>query len=278
MVVDMQTTTLPDTNHGAPIASIAMPWSNRTRIVFAATFLTGWFALDRLVTSPPNVLSATAAAVIAGGVVGVGDWITNRGSIRDVARRIGLGRPARRAILAASAVGGAVVATYLAGAALLGIDLELRSNWPNVLVGALLFHGFAEELVWRGYAFGRLRSRHLFWRAVAWSVPLIALTHVPIIAGNGIGIGGLAVLTAAATSVPFAALWERSGGTVWAAAILHGLIGTWQLFEHTYSDTFSVVVIIASIFVPFTIFLFRDRSFDKTQPLPPHPSIPEDVR
>lgn len=254
----------------APDAPVRTAWSNRRRGLFAATFLTGWFALDRLVTSPPNVLSATAALATAGAVVGAGEWITNRGSLGDVARRLGLGRPTRRAVVAASAAGGAVIATYLSGAALLGIDLELRSNWPNVLVGALLFHGLAEELVWRGYAFGRLRTRHSFRRAVAWSVPLIALTHVPIIAGNGIGIGTLAVLTAAATSVPFAFLWERSGGTVWAAAILHGLIGTWQLFERTYPDVFSVVVIIATIFVPFTMFLFRERI---TEPAPSLPSV-----
>jgi membrane protease YdiL (CAAX protease family) len=269
----MHQNTIASTIPGAPDASSASTWSNRTRAVFAGTFLTGWFALDRLVTSPPTVLSSTTALVIAGGVVGLGEWVTNRGSLGDVARRIGLRRPAPRSLLAASIVGGAVVATYLGGATLLGIQLELRSNWPNVLAGALLFHGMAEELVWRGYAFGRLRTQYSFRRAMAWSVPLIALTHVPIIAGNGIGIGTLAVLTAAATSLPFAYLWERSGGTVWAPAILHGLIGTWQIFDRTYSDMFSVVVIIASIVVPFSTFLFRGRFFGMSPSLASQPSV-----
>ncbi len=262
----------PDAGQLSPCASVATPWPNRTRALFAATFLTGWLALDRLITSPPTVLSATAALITAGAFVGVGEWITNRGTIGDVARRIGLRRPAPGAIFAATAVGGAVIATYLGGAALLDIELELRSNWPSVLVAALLFHGLAEELVWRGYAFGRLRTRHSFRRAVGWSIPLIAITHVPIIVGSGIGIGTLAVLTAAATSVPFAYLWERSGGTVWAAAILHGLIGTWQLFERTYPDAFAVVVMIATIFVPFTVFLFRDQAASTTS-APHHQSV-----
>lgn len=262
----------PDAGQVSPYASVVTPWSNRARALFAATFLTGWLALDRLITSPPTVLSATAALITAGAFVGVGEWITNRGTIGDVARRIGLRRPAPGAIFAATAVGGAVIATYLGGAALLDIELELRSNWPSVLVAALLFHGLAEELVWRGYAFGRLRTRHSFRRAVGWSIPLIAITHVPIIVGSGIGIGTLAVLTAAATSVPFAYLWERSGGTVWAAAILHGLIGTWQLFERTYPDAFAVVVMIATIFVPFTVFLFRDQAASTTS-APHHQSV-----
>lgn len=146
---------------------------------------------------------------------------------------------------------------------MLGIDLEVRANWPTVFLGVLLFHGLAEELVWRGYAFGYLRRRHRFWAAIAWSVPLIALTHVPIIAGNGVAIGAVAVLTAAVTCLPFAYLWERSGRTVWAPAILHGLQGTWQLFDRTYSNEFSVLILGASLVVPLSAFLFRPSFFER---------------
>jgi membrane protease YdiL (CAAX protease family) len=165
-------------------------------------------------------------------------------------------------MVAATAVGIAVFSTYVLGAALLDIDLEVRANWPTVLLGAFLFHGLAEELVWRGYVFGFLRDRHPFWRAIAWSVPLIALTHVPIIAGNGVAIGTLAVLSAAATCLPLAYLWEKSGRTIWAPAIVHGAIGTWQLFERSYGLDFRLLILTASIAVPFTAFLFRDRFFD----------------
>jgi hypothetical protein len=90
-------------------------------------------------------------------------------------------------------------------------------------------------------------------------VPLIALTHVPIVVSNGLAVGALATLTAAATCLPFAYLWERGGGTIWAPALLHGLIGSWQLFERTDSDRYSMVVMTASILVPMAVFLFRDR-------------------
>ena len=89
------------------------------------------------------------------------------------------------------------------GANRLGVALELRENWPVVLVGVMLFHGLAEELVWRGYAFARLRDHRSFAAAVWWSVPLIALTHAPIVVTDGWLIGALATLTAGTTCGPW---------------------------------------------------------------------------
>lgn len=239
----------------------ARAWRERT--VFGGTFLLAWCALDRLVTSPPTAVSATVALTTAAAIVGTGERLARGGPLRLVTRRLGLARPRPRALVAAGIVGGAILAAYLAGAALLGVDLEVRANWPTVLAGALLFHGLAEELVWRGFAFGFLRRRHPFWRAIAWSVPLIALTHVPIMVTTGIAIGAVAVLTAAVTCLPFAYLWERSGRTVWAPAIVHAGVGTWQLFERSsYGPSFHVLILAVSILVPLTAFLFRGRYFD----------------
>jgi membrane protease YdiL (CAAX protease family) len=179
--------------------------------------------------------------------------------------RLGIGRPTRRALIAATLVGAAVVATFVDGAAVLGIELELRPNWPAVLVGALLFHGVAEEMVWRGYVYGHLRAGTSFRRAVRRSMPLIALTHVPIIVGNGLGVGALAVLSAIVTCLPFAYLYDRGGRTIWAPAIVHGLVGTWQLFERTYPLQYSLFVIVGSIVTPLAAFAFGDRFFRTTQ-------------
>jgi membrane protease YdiL (CAAX protease family) len=73
-------------------------------------------------------------------------------------------------------------------AAILGV-FPLRSNWPWLLIGIFAFHGLAEELTWRGYAFRRLRAGRSFWRAVLWTMPLVAAAHIPVIAGNGLLIG-----------------------------------------------------------------------------------------
>jgi membrane protease YdiL (CAAX protease family) len=188
-------------------------------------------------------LAAAAAVVFLGQRAAGIPW-------SRVPASLGLGRPAGPALGLALVVGAVYAATLVLGAVAAGVELTVRDNWPLVLVGILLFHGLAEELVWRGFVFGRLRQSHGFARAVWWSVPLITLTHVPIALTDGWLVGGLATLTAAITCWPFAALWERGGRTVWAPALLHALIGCWQLFERSYPITFSVIVLVASITVP----------------------------
>lgn len=241
--------------------------------IFLGTFVTAWAALDRLVTSPPTLVSATTSLAVSATALALGSralgvpW-------GAIPRSLGLGRPVARAVAVAGLVGGAYFASLLVGARAVGVTLELRPNWPLVLVAALLFHGLAEELVWRGFAFAHFRQTATFWRAVAKSVPLIALTHVPIVLTNGFAIGVLATITAGVTCLPFAYLWERGGQTVWAAALLHGLIGTWQLFERTYPDRFSGVMLAITIVVPMAVFLFRDRFFLR----PPSPRRRPDER
>lgn len=226
---------------------------------FAIIFLASWFALDRLGTSPPAPLSALLAIAAAGLVLAVGELAVLRTPARDLPRILGLNRTNGRALLAAGVVGTGVLLAYLGGAALLQVDLTLRANWPSVLIGLLLFHGVAEELVWRGFVFGHLRRESTFRRAVAGSMPLIAITHLPIVIDSGALVGGLAMATAAITCLPLAHLYERAGQTIWAAAILHGLIGTWQLFERSYPPSFQLVILIATMVVPLAVIAFPDR-------------------
>jgi membrane protease YdiL (CAAX protease family) len=254
--------------HEMPDASDACDVSEpRTgTMALVLTFVMAWLVLDRLVTSPPTILSALIPLTVSALVLVVSEVLVTKLSPREVLIRLGVGRPVWRGVVAATAAGAAVVATFVGGAAVLDIDVELRSNWPAVFVAALLFHGVAEELVWRGYVFGHLRRRTSFRGAVARSIPLIAMTHIPIVVSNGIGVGTLAVLTAAVTCLPFAYLYERGGRTIWPPAILHGLIGTWQLFERDFPVEFSVLIMCGSILTPLSVFAFRDRFFADRRP------------
>ena len=47
--------------------------------------------------------------------------------------------------------------------------------------------------------------------------------------------------------------------------LVHGLIGSWQLFERTYPVEFSMVMLAASLGVPMFVFLFGDRFFACSQ-------------
>jgi membrane protease YdiL (CAAX protease family) len=230
-------------------------------IGFLATFLAAWFALDRLAVSPPMPIPAFIAFGVAAGIVAIGQVVAYRTPAADVVRAIGLGVPVPKAIGVAVLVGGLVIAAYFVGARAIGVELQLRPEWPLVFVGALVFHGLAEELVWRGWVFGRLRDTRTFRHAVVLSMPLIALTHVPIFVANGPVVGSVALLTAAITCLPLAYLYERGGRTIWAPAIVHGMIGAWQLFERTYPMSFSMVVMVVTIAVPLVAFAFRDGFF-----------------
>ena len=120
------------------------------------------------------------------------------------------------------------------------------------------FHGLAEELVWRGYAFRRLREGRTFWAAVWWTMPLIAVTHVPIMAtmGPAVGLGALAV--AAVTSLPLAYLYETGRRTIWAPAVVHTAIDTFKLvvLPAAAVQTFSLLLIVASLIAPLLVFAF----------------------
>lgn len=221
----------------------------RTWSGFLATFAAGWWMLDHFATSPPTPASALTALAAAALALAAGSVVLLAVPVHGLPLALGLLRPDIRALGVAAGAGTAAIATFLLVAAAADIPLTLRHNWPAVLLGVLLFHGVAEEIVWRGFAFARLRRGGSFTAAVCRSMPLIALTHVPIIIGNGWLVGGLAVLTAAVTCIPFAYLWEHGRRTIWAPALLHALIDSWQLFERDYPPTFSAVVMLSAIVV-----------------------------
>ena len=131
-------------------------------------------------------------------------------------RRAGLGRTNIRALAVAGAVSALVLLVYPLSAAISGEPVQFRTNWVWLLIGLYAFHGLAEELVWRGYAFRRLREGRSFWRAVWLTMPLIAATHLPIIFGMGLAVGIGAMVVAAVTTIPLSYLYEAGGNSVWA--------------------------------------------------------------
>lgn len=136
-------------------------------------------------------------------------------------RRLGLGRPGGRSLAVATAVSGAVLLVYPVSAAVSGAPVQVRPDWPWLLIGLFAFYGLAEELVWRGFAFRRLREGRSFWSAMWWTMPLIAATHLPIVLTLGPAIGLGAMLVAAVTSMPFGYLYETGRRTIWAPALVH---------------------------------------------------------
>jgi hypothetical protein len=61
------------------------------RVAFVVTFLVAWFAVDRLVSSPPNPPSATAALLVSTSVLVVGQRMLGF-PWRAIPTSLGLGR------------------------------------------------------------------------------------------------------------------------------------------------------------------------------------------
>jgi membrane protease YdiL (CAAX protease family) len=176
---------------------------------------------------------------------------------RGALRALGFERPVGRALLVALAVS---VPVIVVPAMVTGMRPELRPGWPWLLIGIFAFHGLAEELVWRGYAYRRLREGRSFGRAVLLTMPLVAVTHVPIVLGSGVAVGAAAMVVAAATAVPMAHLWEMGRRTIWAPALLHTAIDHFKLLVLPASTvTFSLTLAAVSATVPLLVlFVGRD--------------------
>ncbi len=168
---------------------------------------------------------------------------------------MGFGRPGGRALLAAFVVGALVQLVYPLTASITGASITLRPDWPWLLIGIFAFHGLAEELVWRGYAYRRLRVGRSFRAAVLWTMPLVAVAHVPIVITSGPVVGVAALTVAAVTSVPLAYLFDTGRATIWAPAVVHTAIDSFKLVivPAAALTTFSLLLSAVSIVVPLLV-------------------------
>lgn len=172
--------------------------------------------------------------------------------VGEALRLIGLGRPAPRPLVVAVLVSCLVLLVFPLATAVTGAQLGLVEQWPLFLVGLFAFNGLAEEVVWRGFAFRRLREGRSFIGAVLWTMPLVVAAHVPIMVSSGPVVGLGAMLVAAVTSFPLGYLYEVSGSTVWAAALLHTAIDSFKIVVVPPGAvfTFSLLLIGVSLLVP----------------------------
>jgi membrane protease YdiL (CAAX protease family) len=197
-------------------------------------------------------LAILAAVMLTGVAV---ERLLYRTPPREALRWLGFGRAGGRALLAACVVGALVQLVYPLTVSVTGTALELRPGWPWLLIGIFAFHGVAEELVWRGYAYRRLRVGRSFRAAVLWTMPLVAVAHVPIVINSGPVVGVASLIVAAVTAVPLAYLFDTGRGTLWAPAVVHTAIDSFKLviIPAAAVTTFSLLLAGVSILVPLLV-------------------------
>jgi membrane protease YdiL (CAAX protease family) len=183
-------------------------------------------------------------------------------SARPALRLLGFGRPPITPLVTAVLVAAAIQLVYPILTAITGAVPQLRPGWPWLLVGVFAFHGLAEELVWRGYAYRRLRAGRGFLPAVLWTMPLVAATHIPIVVTSGPALGAAAMTVAAVTALPLAWLFDAGRGTLWAPAVVHAGIDSFKLVDVPAPalTTFSLLLAGTSLVIPLVV-LIMPRSY-----------------
>jgi len=250
----------------------------RTRAEWAR-FLLG-FAVLLAVLMGTSALDATGrfglliltAVLVAGTAV---EWVLSGSRAAQALRHLGLGWPSARALLVACAAGALVQLVYPITTSITAAMPRLRPDWPWLLIGIFAFHGVAEEVVWRGYAYRRLRVGRSFGHAVLWTMPLVAVAHVPILITSGPLVGVAALIVAAVTAVPLAYLFDRGRATIWAAAVVHTAIDSFKLVAVPAAalTTFSLLLAAVSVIIPLLV-LAIPRTALSTGPTAPAPSGP----
>ncbi|MBS1715492.1 MAG: CPBP family intramembrane metalloprotease [Armatimonadetes bacterium] len=137
-------------------------------------------------------------------------------------------------------------------------EKHMRQNWPLALIGLLAQGGLAEELVFRGFLFRRLREGRDFWRAALVSMFPFVLVHLYLFATMSFAVAAVALVVALLTSFPFAKLFEIGNGSIWPCVALHFTTHLIKLV--VFADSSSQIALLAwmvmVLSVPWMVFAF----------------------
>lgn len=174
-------------------------------------------------------------------------------------RALGFGRPAARGLFAALGVCLALLAVIPVYAMLTGTAFATIPGWPWLLPGLFAQAGIAEEALFRGYLFGRLRRGRSFWHAAALATWPFVLVHLILFATMPWPIALAAVLLSVVLSFPLARLYELGGRTIWVPALLHFTVqGAVKVLDLQGNASFPLIWMAASALLPYLVFLVRE--------------------
>jgi membrane protease YdiL (CAAX protease family) len=153
-------------------------------------------------------------------------------------------------------VSGLLFLVVLLFAAMTRASLDFLTGWTAWVAGLFAQAGIAEETLFRGYLFGRLRAGRSFRQAaVASMLPFVGV-HLFLFFTMPWPLALASVILAVVISFPLAYLFELGGGTIWAPAILHFVIqGTVKVVSVGGGAAFPLTWMVASALLPLLVFL-----------------------
>ncbi len=174
-------------------------------------------------TLPRNALLITVCVLVAAVVA---ELVFFKSKFSELVKVLGLGKPGTKAIIASLVITLSLFLCYPLITLKTGYKFIIPDNWLMLAIGVFALHGIAEEVLYRGFLFRRLREGRSFWNAAWIAVILFSAAHIPILINQGLLVGGMAVLLAVVSSIPFSYLYEKGNNTIWAPAIVHAAIDT----------------------------------------------------
>ena len=258
------------TTHASALhAAGGIPWHRDVgRVVLgaAAMFAILQGGLTLLISRFDQTTSALIVlSVMLGVALGI-ERLVYRRNVRASLAALGFRRGDPRAVVAAGLIGVGMLAFFPIYSAVAGTPLALRPDWLWVLVGAIALNGIAEEVLFRGFVFGRLREAGLsFRRAGAISLLVFAAVHLFLFTTNPPVVAFLATLLAVAAAFPYAFLYERAGYAIWATVVLHVSAHAFRLVavpdaQMTVVASVWILVQFAAVFL---VFAFRNNLLAK---------------
>lgn len=148
-------------------------------------------------------------------------WIVQRTLHGEGLGELGLRVGDPRGLISACALGFLMLAGAAAYLRATGANASFYPDAALLGVGVLAQGGFAEELLFRGYLYGRLRRTRTFWRAATVSAAPFAAAHIFTFFTMEPLVALAALLLSIALSFPYARLYELGGRTIWAPSLLH---------------------------------------------------------
>jgi membrane protease YdiL (CAAX protease family) len=198
------------------------------------------------------VAAATIAALIAV------ERLLFRQKPASAIRLLGLGAPTIAGMATAIGIGVALLAVIPAYAAATGASLAPYPGWVALQPGLFAQGGIAEEALFRGYLFRRLRSGRSFWHAAALATLPFVVVHLMLFATMPWPIALAAMLLSTILAFPLAQLFELGGNTIWAPALLHLTVqGAIKVVEIPGDTTLPIAWMAASAAIPWLAFLVR---------------------
>jgi len=195
-----------------------------------------------------------AGVLVAGAVVAallVVEWLLFRQAPSQALRSLGFGWPVLRGVLAALCVSLVLLAVIPIHAALGGTSLAAYPEWLWALPGLFAQAGIAEEALFRGYLFRRVRQGRSFWHAAALATLPFVLVHLILFATLPWPVALAAVLLSVVLSFPLARLFELGGNTIWGPALLHFTVqGAIKVLELPGDTNLPLVWMAASAAIP----------------------------